>query len=103
YLHTSAEEASTHARTNTDEHARPIYSTALFFTASRHGSPFLATIVPFVRHSRASWSTTLSCAFAEKEAERISRERARSVSCRRSQVLRLRAKRLSGATPRSRR
>ncbi|TGZ51300.1 Uncharacterized protein DBV15_07778 [Temnothorax longispinosus] len=35
-----------HARTNTDEHARLIYSTALFSTASRHGSLFLATIVP---------------------------------------------------------
>ena len=43
---TSAEEAPIHAYTNTDEYARLIYS-ALFSTASRHGSLFLATIVLF--------------------------------------------------------
>lgn len=32
YLHTSAEEAHLHARTNTDKHVRTIYSTALFYT-----------------------------------------------------------------------
>jgi len=84
-----------HSRTNTDKHARPIYSTALFPTASRHGSPFHATIVLLVRRSRASWLTTLSRTLVEEKQKRriprtcacvCVRARAPTVSCRRYRV-----------------
>lgn len=80
HIYVLARRRHLHAHTNTEEHVRLIYSTALFSTASRHGSLFLGTIVLFADFlinitSRFCGKKSLRASFALAHPNRASRRR----------------------------